>query len=318
VAIRGDLNRQNELIDAQMDMSLSNIYAERGGIMSPFIDGFENLENFNPLDMPNLSREQIVMTLDRDVSMPGREVQEGDEIFKIVGNTWFVATWMPAEMTIGFATNTYRTIFLENIATGQFEPITMRIHRFDTYLPNYHFVIFRSTGNVIDFMEQRNVNIRLADSVQNGFIVPSTAIARRRLFRIPLTHVHDSEDDENYYLIRLRDDGGIQPIRVEIHERRGTHAYILEDMVSLFTNDMLLPFDQNVHTNHTVSDMDIVSKYGVYTTTLNYADFREVDLDGESLLNPQILLNPARNPNIRQFENIVADASMVRQGQVVR
>jgi hypothetical protein len=161
------------------------------------------------------------------------------------------------------------------------------------------------------------VNIRLTDSVQNGFIVPSSAIVTRRLFRIPLTHIHGDED-ENYYLIRLRDDGGIQPIRVEIHERRSGNAYILEEMVSLFINDMLRPVDQIAHTNHTVSEMDITRRYGVYSTTLNYADFREIDLDGESLLNPQVLLNPARNPNIRQFENIVMDASMVRQGQVVR
>ncbi|MDR0273292.1 MAG: hypothetical protein LBI27_08260 [Clostridiales bacterium] len=309
--VRGDLNREYDFLSAQREENSNDIYATRSGIMSPLIDGFE--DNFTPHNMRELSREQVRMNVDIEAIIPGREVADGDAVFKIVGNTWYVATWMPVDMAHDFAVGTERILYLENTSTGRYERLPMRIEHIE---PSHRetFVIFQSTRNVIEFMNQRNVNIRITDNVQEGFIIPTTAIATRRFYRIPMTHIHGSEE---FFIMHRRDDG-IQPIPVTLQQTTETHAYILEETFSLAEGDSISPVDPT-EVFHIISDMDIKIVYGVYRTTMNSAQFREIDIEGESLeAGGQILLDPARNPSIRQFDSIVTDAAMVREGQVVR
>jgi flagellin-specific chaperone FliS len=313
VNMRGSLNRQYEALTAQIEMNSSDIYATHSGIMSPLIDGLENY--FTPDNMRQLNRAQVRMSVDLEAIIPGREVQEGDDVFKIVGNTWYVASWMPNEMAHGFTRGSERTIFLENATTGRFERIPMRIE----YVSVHHndtFVIFRSSRNVIEFLNQRSVNIRITDSVENGFRIPPSAIAVRRFFRIPRTHIHGTE---NYFIMHRREDV-VQPVPIIIDEDESTetHAYILEDTLMLFAGDTLSPFDPT-SIFHIVSDSDIEIVRGVYCTTFNYANFIVIDIEGEIPdTGGHILLVPERNRSLRQFNSIAVDAAAVRQGQVVR
>ena len=177
-------------------------------------------------------------------------------------------------------------------------------------------VVFRSTRNVIDFLNQRNVNIRITDNIQEGYMVPASAIATRRFIRIPHTHIHGTED---FFIMHRRDDG-IQPIPVIIHDSDENYAYILVENLTLSMGDSISPVNStDIFPYHILSESDIRMVYGVYRANLNTADFREVNIDGELLeAGGQILLDPARNPGIRQFDTIVTDAAMVRQGQIVR
>ena len=311
IHLRHDLNRQHYLLTAQTEMNLRNIYATSTGIMSQVIDGFE--ARFTPYNMHYLSQYDIQLNVNIEASIPGREVYEGDEVFKIIGdNRWYVAAWMSHEMVAGFAEGQERIIFLENTTVGRFEPMPMRIVHFD-YQFHDAYVIFRSTRNVAEFLNQRNVNIRISDNVENGFMVPSSAIATRRFFRIPLTHVHGVE---NYFIMHRRD-GVLHPVVINIHEETASYVYVLEDSVMLFPGDSLSPVDPT-NTIHFISDRDVRIEHGVYNTTLGYASFRIVHPDGDIPETGNILLCPTRNPSLRQFDSIVIDAAMVREGQVMR
>jgi hypothetical protein len=311
---RNDLNRQHDLLTAQLEFNSNDIYASRSGIMSPIIDGFESRDGFTPRTMYGLNREQVRMRIDHEAIIPGREVQAGDDVFKIVGNTWYVATWMPNEMTQGFTVGTERTIYLENAVTGRFERMPMRIYHIN-HMHRETFVIFQSSRNVIEFLNQRNVNIRITDNVQSGFRIPSSAIATRRFYRIPLTHIHGN--DENLSVLHRTDDGIIS-VSVQISEQTDTDVYILEDSFPFTEGISLIPvIPTELH--HIISDADIRIVRGVYRTNTNVALFSEVNIEGETLeAGGHIMLDPLRNPHIRQFDSIVTDASMVRQGQVVR
>ncbi|MCL1883453.1 MAG: hypothetical protein FWF81_06865 [Defluviitaleaceae bacterium] len=316
VNARNDLSRQYDFLSAQRALYSNDIYATTSGIMSQIIDGFEGREGFTPSTMRSISREQVRMSIDHDAIIPGREVAAGDDIFKIVENTWYVATWMPMEMAHGFMVGTERHIYLENATSGRFERMPMRIEHIDQTHGREALVIFRSSRNVIEFLNQRNVNIRVTDNIQNGFMVPSTAIVTRRYFRIPLTHIHGVEN----YTIMHRHDYGIQSIPVYIHDRTPTHAYVLEDTLPFLGEELvsIIPVDIT-DLQHFIADSDIRIVHGVYRTTLGHAEFREVYTGGEILeAGGVVMLDPAQNPNIRQFDSIVTDASMVRQGQVVR
>jgi hypothetical protein len=310
---RGELNHRHDYLANQRENSLSDIYATHSGNMSPIIDGFENRENFTPATMREISREQVRMTIDHETIIPGREVYAGDDIFKIVGNTWYVASWVSNEMAMDFTVGAERAVYLENAVTGKYERVPMRIEYLrDT--PRETLVIFRSSRHVIEFLNQRSVNIRLTDNVQSGFMIPSSAVATRRFFRIPRTHLHGVDD---YFVMHRRDDG-LQPIPVEISEENATDVYVLEETFPLSYGDGIAPVD-SADLFHILTDADMRIVRGVYRTTMNFADFRTIHIDGGL---PEeggpVLLDPAKNPTIRQFDSIVIDAAMVKQGQVVR
>jgi len=314
VRSRNDLTRQNDILAAQHAMNLSYIYSPQGGIMTRIIDGYENA--FIPRNRAYVSREEVTRNITMETVVPGREVTAGDDIFKIVENTWYVAVWMPSSMAAGlFSVNANRVIYLENAVTGRFEPVQMRVD----YVNETHrdtFVIFRSTRNVAAFLHQRNVNVRITDSVQSGIMVPASAIVTRRFFRVPLTHVHGIEN----YFIQHRVDTMLHQVPINVYRRNDadTHAYVLEDAFPLGIGSILSPVDPE-DMLHVISDEDVQFVHGVYRANLNYASFREVFVDGDVIEEGvPILLNPARNPNIRLFDTIVVDAAMVREGQVLR
>ncbi|MCL2200273.1 MAG: hypothetical protein FWB80_15285, partial [Defluviitaleaceae bacterium] len=313
--VRNELSRQYGVLAAQRELSSNYLYAAHSGIMSTIIDGYEG--RFTPANMRHLNREEVRTTVPHEAIIPGREVEEGDEVFKIVGNTWYVAAHFPNEIARTFTAGTERQIFLENAVTGRFERIPMRVEFKAEGGHTHTLVILRSTRNVIEFLNQRNVNIRITDNVQSGFTIPSSAIATRRFFRIPFTHIIESVDGESYFIQHRRDDM-LQLKSIHISERTSTHAYILEDSLLLFPGDSLNPTDPT-DILHIVSEVDINIVRGVYVTTLNFADFRVLDIDIEQMeTGGPVLVDPSRNTNIRQFDTIALDAGLVRQGQVVR
>ncbi|MCL1863678.1 MAG: hypothetical protein FWF78_08935 [Defluviitaleaceae bacterium] len=313
--MRNELSRRHGVLTAQRELSSDYLYASHSGIMSTVIDGYE--ERFTPNNMRTLNREEVRTIVPHEALIPGREVEAGDDVFKIVGNTWYVVAHFPNEIARTFTVDTERQFFLENAVTGRFERMPMRISYKSDGGHTHTLVILRSTRNVIEFLNQRNVNIRVTDNVQSGFTVPTSAIATRRFFRIPLSHIHEGAGDDNYFINHRRDDVfQIKPIHIS--RRDGTYAYISEDSLLLFPGDILNPVDI-VDVLHIVSEADIGIERGVYVTTLNYASFRVLDIDLEQLeTGGPILIDPSRNTNIRQFDTIAIDAAMVRQGQVVR
>ncbi|MCL2217664.1 MAG: hypothetical protein FWB91_11690 [Defluviitaleaceae bacterium] len=310
---RADLAHEHALLTQHRDATVYNIYSGRSGIMSPFLDDF--VGEFRPDNMRELSREQINMTVDHTTIVPVREVEEGDRVFKIVGNTWYVVSFMPAEMVSGFEVGQERTLYLENMNSGRFEAVPMRIAYIGhDHHHRYRRIVFRSNRYVIRFLNQRNVNIRTTYNVQSGLKIPVSAIAQRRFLRIPLTHLNQGGD---YYVMHFGDEG-LRRVIVNVYNMSATHAYIPFDYAStLRMGDILVPVDISEGDHEILTEGHISTIRGVFRTNLDFADFRQIHFDGDMENYSHILLDPTLNPNIRQFDTIVSDAAVVRQGQVI-
>ena len=309
---RADLRRDREILTQHLEAHVYNMYATRSGIMSPFVDGFES--EFTPANMHSLGQERVSFTIDAEIA-PRREVEVGDPVFKIVNNTWYVVSYMPPEMVRDFEVGQERTIYLENASTGRFEPVPMQV-RYIEHLPRVRRIIFRSNRNVIEFLNQRSVNIRTTDSIQSGLKIPASAVTQRRFLRIPLTHLHSNID--GYYVLHRTGDEGMRPLFVTIYNRSTGYVYVpFDDSVNLRLGDIIVPVNRE-GTHHHLIEADIRVIRGVYRTNLGYADFRRVYFDGEiPEVDGPIILDPSRNPNLRQFDPIVTDASTVWQGKVI-
>ena len=308
-----DIDRELTHAEQVEDLHMHNIVASQGGLFSPFIDGLE--VRLTPFSVRDLSRADTLHVVDHAAITPAREVEEGDPIFKIVGNTWYVAAYLPLSELEGFATGQNRTIFLESEDTGRFEPINMRIVHMYSYVTDA-FIIFRSSRNVDRFLNQRNVNVRIRDNVQNGLRIPTTAIATRNLVRVPMTHLHGVEG--NHFVQRSIGEGVTERVNVFVNNISEGYAYILNEGLVLAIGDVLAPFDLD-YGHIALFDINIITVRGVFRANLGVAEFTRIFLDEEipDIGVGHVILNPARNRGIRQFDTIVSDASTVREGDLV-
>ena len=308
-----EIDRELTHAEQVEELHMHNFFASQGGIFSPFIDGLEG--RLHPFVVRYLSRADTLTVVDHAAITPAREVEEGEPVFKIVGNTWYVAAYLPLSEVEGFATGQNRNIFLESEDTGRFEPINMRVIHMYEYL-NDAFVIFRSSRNVDRFLNQRNVNVRTTDNVQNGLRIPTSAITSRHLVRIPLSHLHGVED--NHFVQRLVGEGISERINVVVNNVSGDYAYILNEIANISIGDVLAPFDLD-YLSYQIWDTNIIIVRGVFRANLGVAEFRQIFLEEEipDIGIGHVILNPARNRGLLQFDTIVTDASAVREGDLV-
>ena len=305
----GEAGRVYEQNRALQEYNVRHVYATRAGIMYNILDGFET--ELTPENMRNLSRDQVLMIVDHTALIPPHEVEEGDPIFKIVGNNWYIAALLPNDMIHGFEQGADVVIYVQNNENGEYDPLPVRIEYLERRALQ-NFVIFRSTRNVIGFLNQRNVSIRTTSDVSNGLVVSNSAITTNRFFRIPMTHVHGNE------AVYRRTGEGLERVEIFIVDETDTYVYVLEETLALHIGDTLLPISINDQ-NFVVTESTVRTEHGVYLSTFGYASFTVVHLTGEpSDIVEYTLLDPARNPNLRQFDFIVTDASMVTHGQILR
>jgi hypothetical protein len=241
--------------------------------------------------------------------VPNQDLLAHDPAFKIVGNIWYIAAYMPNEMIRGFSANQMRTVYIENPVTGEFLPLTMRVDRITPGTRDSR-VVFRSTRYVIDFMHRRNVNIRTTQSVETGLKIPNTAVASRQYYIIPLTFLHGIIENS---VLRFSEEGNVS-VPVTVAEWAGAYVHIRGDGLELAVGDILL---DGLGGRHELRDVRTVQ--GVYRVNTGVADFRVIHTDAPiTERGGSTLLCPVRNQrSLNEFDSIVVDADMVTEGQII-
>jgi len=310
--VAGDVGRIHTQLTEQRDLHYSHIYASDSGIMFPILDGYE--EVFTPQNMRILNRGDFDISVDSGVLMPTREVEEGDPVFKLVGNTWYIAVNMPHEVAEEFTLNADRTIFVQNAVTGDYTPLLARIMHLDR-LQMDTLVIFRVSRNVMDFLHQRNINIRIAEDTASGLKIPNTAIATQTFIDIPITHVHGQ--DGNYFVHHHSGEFGLRPVSLRVVEETETHVSVMEETFPLVIGDVIAPVSL-YHDQFVITERVRRFVHGVYRADLGYAHFTVINLEGNiSEIDGFTLVDPRRNPGLREFFTIVTNASEVTHGQIL-
>jgi len=310
IASREPLAREYEHHRAVLGASTRNMYAESSGIMSRLVDGYESSLNHTMLN--SLTRDDIRIAEDIGTITPRAEVQAGEPVFKIVGNVWHIATYMPNDLVQAFSEGATRTVYLHNVNTGVYEPHNLRVERID-YGIRYSLVVFRNTRHVIDFINQRNISIRTTPGIRRGLSIPDTAVVTMRHYRIPFDVVHGVA--ERYVVIST--ETGTRRVPITFDEYTDYHVYIPAES-GLAIGDLLAPRDPGVGSHELLTNENVRVLNGVYVVELGTVVFRAINLGNNSVDAGYILLDPALGQGISEFSNIVTNASTVVAGQVIR
>jgi len=309
VGVRADLNIQHQVLMDQLDTNQAPIVIEGGGIMAPITDGFEAVLNFE--NMYYLTQEQTRQNVDFNQIIPRREVEYGDDVFKIINsNRWYIAAYIPHEMAEDFNVGDMRDIYIE----GRRTPLTVRVHHI---VPGFQdsFVIFRSTAYMIDFLNTRSIFFRTVDTVQHGLRIANTAITARNYLAIPLDCVHGDEfDEDQQYVIRVIGD---EDLRVPIAPVDQDDYFAFVSAGSDFLNvGSLLRERENPSATRMIAEERLVQ--GVFRVVNGIAVFVPIHLpEYASIGGLYSILDPSFNSGIREHDHIVTDASLVEDGDIV-
>jgi len=116
--------------------------------------------------------------------------------------------------------------------------------------------------------------------------------------------------------VQISAEGGNITMPITIEDSTDYYTYI-SPVPGLGLGTLLVPTDpQEPHI--LLSEEHIRELQGIYLVRLGVAEFRVINLGENGVSTGYILLDPALNPGINEFANIVTDATTVVDGQLVR
>ena len=286
---------------AGMSQAISEVSATSAGIFSNIVDGLE--EELTVANLRNIPRELLIYGAVQSPLFHNLEVAPGDALFRIVRSSdWFIAAHIGHGYVTNWTTNTTVTLFIED--GSAILPLTTQIHSITDIGQGEAYVVFRTNSDLMRFIDRRNITFRLSREAQEGFKIPHAAIVERSRFPVPSEFVFI---ENNVWAVNLLvgDRTVIESVTGSF-SADGAYFFIMADSGRLRVGDTIVKQEEQflIETISTVT--------GVFVTNIGATQFREVNLEGFFAENADyIILDPARNPNLRLFDRIVADARAV-------
>ncbi len=305
-----------ELITAKNDAAtrlqsnMTNISTEDSGILCYVVDGMEEILNFENKD--NLTEEHIRMTVDYSMLEKNHEVAENDPIFKIVeSNEWYLAALVPPEALLTFKEGSFKTIYVKKEA--DFVPMEVQVHK-TSERDNKGFILFKATHSMIDYLDCRNVKLKLSDTSQQGFKVPVTAITDKTFLKIPNSYV--KTEGQATVLKKVNENIETIPIKtLDSVPADEAYTYVLLDFNTLKLGDLLLK-DEDDTEPYEITEVENVR--GVFKINYGYAEFCKVVVDAEATtINGFCILDSGENKRLKISDQIIVDAKNIVEGQPV-
>ena len=300
--LRMELGINYRMLMNNMDEHLQAIYINGGGILSSVVDGLENYLDFQ--NMYWLSREQTQQNVDFNQLIPSREVEYGDEVFKIVNsNIWYIAAFIPNHIADDFNAGGNQTIYVD----GR-KPLTARVHHIERGFQE-SFVIFRSSAYMIDFLDTRNIFFRTTDTLQYGLRIANSAITLQDHLAIPLSAVYD--EDGRYVIQYFGEE--YTKIPIVVIDQNDYYAFILANHEVLSVGSTLL---EPTGTTRMITHIQAIQ--GIFRVNTGIAAFTPINLPEDAAIGGMYsILDPILNPGIRVHDHIVSNAALVEDGDIV-
>ncbi|MCL2406989.1 MAG: hypothetical protein FWC95_03595 [Defluviitaleaceae bacterium] len=297
----------------RLGRAVSEIRVRSSGIISYKVDGFESIFTIDRL--PNLTREETLISIDYlNIPIPSAVVP-GDAVFKVItSNDWYIAAYLPIAQVEGWLAGTMRTIYIEG-GTGIFTPISVRVHILSRdVISGYAYTVFHIDNRIAEFMDRRSVSFRVRDGIDRGFMIPLSAIVETEMLLVPAESVFTREGREQ--VLRFNNmTGDFEVVEISVLQRSAGFVSVVVKYNDLSIGDVLAVIDEH---NEFRSVTDSERVFGVYVTNTGVAVFRRVNLPNNELdALSYIVIDPRTNATLRLHDRIARYAEQVTDGQLI-
>lgn len=293
-------------LSAQNGTIIQNYYAGMSGIITYWMDGYEELDvkdlNKDLLDQKNYEKKQL----------SGNElIEQGEAIYKLnTAETWSVCIpydAAEAERLIEDEDGYIKVRFLKNQYESWAEMKAVTGENGDSFLQ----LIFNNS--MITFVNDRFLEVELLTQDMKGLKIPNSSIVEKEFFVVPMEYILEGGKNGKQGVLRqsYMEDGTISSEFVEtsIYNYEQSESVYYLDTSQLQAGDVLLKQDSA----ETFIVSERATMIGVYNINKGYADFRRIEILSQNDEYAIVKSNSTYGLNV--YDYIVLDAQLVDENE---
>ena len=301
------LENVSALNDASNTALINYCYANKSGIVTYSVDGYEDLK-LEDMTVELFDQKEY----DKKHLVNNELLASGDPAYKLsTDEDWSIVIHVEEknkELVDQLVEEEYIEVkFLKNQYTswGQVEPFTNEAGDL--------FVELSFTNSMVTFCTDRFIDIELLLEEEKGLKIPNSSIVEKEFFIVPKEYVTKGGNSGNSgVLLETYDEEGnasTQFVETTIYDVTETEYY-LDDSVLHAGSYIIKPESTQ---KHAVSKTG--SLIGVYNINKGYADFKQVSILYQNEEYAIVKSNTAYGLNV--YDHIVLDASMVNDNDFI-
>lgn len=284
--------------------SLQSINSPVSGIICYYTDGYENktIESITDADFDRSNYSKTSFST-------GDRVNSGTVVFKMIEDEkWNIVCRITKEEAEKLDPDSKLDLIINNADYDIYAPFTLQEYQ-DGYL-----LIINLKKYMANFANERFLSVEINMDDFEGLKIPNSSIIEKEVYLLPREFAAAGGNESSLnkvYKKTVTEDGTetIEQIRLEIYKKDEKYLWVNPD--SFTTTDVLVQMNTNNTLNVSLLKSDKI--YGVYQANEGAADFIEVDIvrEGEEFTIVD------SGGALRKYDNIIMDAGMVEENQII-
>ena len=242
----------------------------------------------------------------------GEIVNTGDPVYKLItSENWYLIAPISKEETKALKDKDSVQINIHNSSKNISCDFEL------TKKGDSNFIILFLTQQMVNYINERFIDIIILMNQNNGLKIPNTSITIKKVYKIPVDYLSTGSDstDKNLLNIKKLDDKGevtIKQVKPVIYKTEGKYCYVNPDDFS--KEDVLV----NTQTNDTLalSKIDSTEIEGVFCVNQGTAAFRYIDILYQD--TEYTIVKPDVDYSISWYDRIVLNQTMVKENQIIK
>lgn len=291
-------------LSKENSMVIENCYAQSSGIVSYWIDGYENL-SAEAVRASMFEKENYVKN-----QLASNELKEQNgAIYKVTtSEDWSVMIPLDQEkinQLIEEEEGYVKVRFLKNQYESWAEMKCVTNSDGESFLQ----LIFNNS--MISFVDQRFMDVELLLSDEKGLKIPNSSIVEKDFYLVPVDFIIESGKDNKDGVLKqsFMEDGSVSSEFIETTVYNKTDSEYYLDTTELRQGDVLLKPDSM--DTYTVSKK--ATLIGVYNINKGYADFRRIDILNQN--EEYAVVRSNSKYGLAVYDYIVLDAESVAENE---
>lgn len=302
------IEQLTSLDDSSTDISTyKKVTTTDSGIITYYKDGYENFDihNFKASDINKSNYKKTTLKT-------GEIINSGDPVYKLItSENWYLIAELSDKQVKELSDQDTVTVNIHNSSKN----ITCNFEL--TKQNNKNFIIISLNQQMVNYINDRFIDIVIIQDQNNGLKIPNTSITKKSVYKIPIDYLSQGSDSTSNNLLNIKvlDDKGevtLKQVSPDIYKTDDEYCYV--DPNDFGGNDVLV----NTQNNDTLAlnTAEKAELQGVFCVNQGIATFRYIDVlyqdDEYTIVKPEVPYS------IAWYDRIILDQSLVKENQIIK
>lgn len=302
------IEQLTSLDDSSTDISTyKKVTTTDSGIITYYKDGYENFDihNFKASDINKSNYKKTTLKT-------GEIINSGDPVYKLItSENWYLIAELSDKQVKELSDQDTVTVNIHNSSKN----ITCNFEL--TKQDNKNFIIISLNQQMVNYINDRFIDIVIIQDQNNGLKIPNTSITKKSVYKIPIDYLSQGSDSTSNNLLNIKvlDDKGevtLKQVSPDIYKTDDEYCYV--DPNDFGGNDVLV----NTQNNDTLAlnTAEKAELQGVFCVNQGIATFRYIDVfyqdDEYTIVKPEVPYS------IAWYDRIILDQSLVKENQIIK